>query len=69
MTISGVMDLEVAIMWRTKLAVKVHTPELGNGDGIWLSLSQVDIEDDDGESLGPATITLPKWLAQKEGLA
>ena len=55
------VELELEIIRRTDMGVKVWD---GSKDS-WLPRSQIKIEED-GSNI--ATITMPEWLAFKEGL-
>lgn len=56
-------DLTVLIKHQTEKAVLVAETE--DDDGVWLPLSQVEVDGDVG-SIG--TVTLPEWLALERGL-
>lgn len=64
-TRSTITDIDVQLLHRTERAVLVTTdiPERG----VWLPLSQVEIEP--SEIGGLHTVTLPQWLAEEKGLA
>lgn len=62
---SNIIDIDVEVLARTEKAVLVHT---GNKDSaVWLPLSQVEIEPNEGFP-GIEVVTLPEWLAQDKGL-
>lgn len=65
MTKSNIVDIDVIVRRQTEKAVFVALDE--GSQGIWLPRSLIEI--DTGEAYGqPAVVTLPEWLAQKEGL-
>lgn len=58
------IDIDVEIVARTERAVLAHT---GNKEeAAWLPLSQIEVASSGFE--GIHTVTLPEWLAVKEGL-
>jgi hypothetical protein len=60
------IDIKVIIKIRTAKAVMVSETE-GDEKGIWLPLSQIEIEMD-GPTSPYATITMPEWLALEKDL-
>jgi hypothetical protein len=61
---SGIIDITVQLLHETDRAVLVtdSTPE----NGVWLPLSQIEIEPADVGGLH--VVTLPEWLAMERGL-
>jgi hypothetical protein len=61
---SGIIDITVQLLHETDRAVLVTdiTPE----NGVWLPLSQIEIEPADVG--GMHVVTLPEWLAMERGL-
>jgi hypothetical protein len=61
---SDLVDIEVQIHHDTGSAVRVSLD--GNDKkSVWLPLSLIEVEHG---KRGIATVTLPEWLAQREGL-
>lgn len=60
MTKSNVVDIDVIIVHQTERAVLVK--ESDGAEGVWLPLSQVEVDTADG------VVTLPEWLALEKGL-
>ena len=60
---SNITDIDVLIVHQTERAVLVKADE--DADGVWLPLSQVEI---DGEPGGYGVVTLPVWLAEEKEL-
>lgn len=59
------VEIDVEIVARTERAVLAHT---GNKEeAAWLPLAQIEVSSSGFE--GIHTITLPEWLAIKEGFA
>jgi len=71
------VDVELFVLGgRTDRAIRVRlADELGDDEGTWVPLSQIeDIFDDDGpvdlaelDHGDVATFTVPEWLAEREG--
>jgi hypothetical protein len=60
----AVVNIDVEIVARTERAVLAHT---GNKEeAAWLPLAQIEVNATGFE--GIHTITMPEWLATKEGL-
>lgn len=64
MTKSNIIDVEVKVHARTDKGIRVSTTGQ-QIDAEWLPLSLIEVDD---KSDGMAEITLPEWLAQKNGL-
>ena len=64
MTKSNVVDLDVQLLRETEKAILVTLDVPDNG--VWLPKSQVEIHPELIEGILP--ITVPEWLAQKNGL-
>lgn len=60
-----VVDIEVLVQARLPKAIRVRLHE--DASGVWLPLSQIEVDPEDVVS-GKATITVPIWLAEREGL-
>lgn len=60
----NLVEIDVEIVARTERAVLAHT---GNKEeAAWLPLAQIEVASSGFE--GIHTVTLPEWLAVKEGL-
>lgn len=57
---SNIVDVDVIVVHQTEKAVLVKTDE--GGEGVWLPLSQVELDEAAG------VVTLPEWLALERGL-
>jgi hypothetical protein len=42
--------------------------EDADGKEHWLPRSQIEFDPDDPDKFDPITVTMPEWLAEKEGL-
>lgn len=66
MSRSELVDLHVVIRKETELAVLVRDPD-GDKLPVWLPKSKIEIEWSD-QHHSRAVITMPSWLAEREGL-
>lgn len=64
---TDMIEIDGAIERRTQKAILFHT---GNKEeAVWLPLSQVTVDDTSKGGFGGIhTVTMPTWLAEKEGL-
>lgn len=60
---SNITDINVLIVHQTERAVLVKADE--DADGVWLPLSQVEIDREPGRY---GVVTLPVWLAEEKEL-
>jgi len=68
MSRSDLVDLEMIVHAKTAKAV-LASDDGEKDNAIWLPLSLVEVEfTRDGIATKQATITMPEWLAKKEGL-
>jgi hypothetical protein len=61
---NGLTNIDVKILASTERAVRVHTGE--KGDAVWLPLAQIELTAT--ATPGVHSLTLPEWLATREGL-
>ncbi len=60
------VELEMILVFRKGAAVLVQP--IDDDTSVWLPLSQIKIDPPDADLTDKVTVTLPEWLAIKEGL-